>query len=200
MLSTLISRLSYSPCSLFASIIRLQWSYRSMSSSLGLSGLILSSKLGPIRENVAPRNFWSAFASQANALLSDICVVRVKCKPDSVTTVTMRMLWSWTTSNFRNSYRLLGLWFKIRYRDTNVSGTFFRRQLRLYKRAFELLRDELTTARQDTRMRNAYAPEKILAFSLQRLVFTQRLLAPFFSIHCYCFVLFVFVFKRNPNQ
>lgn len=33
-------------------------------------------------------NFWPAFASQTHTFLNDICVFKVKCEPDSVTTVT----------------------------------------------------------------------------------------------------------------
>ena len=62
-------------------------------------------------------------------------------------------------------------WFEIYYRDPNVPGTFFRRQLRLDKRTFELLLNELRPqlTRQDTRIRKCISPEKILAIGLHRL-------------------------------
>ena len=62
-------------------------------------------------------------------------------------------------------------WFEIHYRDPNVPGTFFRRQLRLDKRTFEFLLNELRPqlTRQDTRMRKCISPEKILATGPHRL-------------------------------
>ena len=62
-------------------------------------------------------------------------------------------------------------WFEIHYSDPNVPGTYFRRQLRLDKRTFELLLDELRPqlTRQDTRMRKCISPEKILAIGRHRL-------------------------------
>ena len=62
-------------------------------------------------------------------------------------------------------------WFEIHYNDRRIPGDYFRKQLRMNRCTFDILLNVLrpTVTRENTRLRDCIAPEKVLTLSLYRL-------------------------------
>ena len=73
--------------------------------------------------------------------------------------------YAWTVPRPINS------WFELHYNDPNIPDDYFRKQLRLRRDTFDILLQLLgpRMVRQDTRLREAITPEKVLALALYRL-------------------------------
>ena len=62
-------------------------------------------------------------------------------------------------------------WFEIHFNDRRIPEEYFRKQLRMNRRTFDMLLNVLRPAvtREKTRLRDCVAPEKVLALGLYRL-------------------------------
>lgn len=77
-------------------------------------------------------------------------------------------------------------WFEIHYNDRRILGDYFRKQLRMKKCTFDILLNVLRPAvtRENTRLRDCIAPEKVLALGLDRLAHgnSYESIGPVFNI------------------
>ena len=72
---------------------------------------------------------------------------------------------------FRKLQRPNRSWVEIHHSDQTIPGEFFRRKLRMDRCTFDILLNVLRPAvtRKNTKLRDCFAPEKVLALGLYRL-------------------------------